>query len=735
MDVNGVGCFLGKRVWLRRRLLAGLALTSVSLAAHGAATAQEAAPASSSVITLDPITVTTARKRDEDPKNVPFGLDIYTRQNLDDRRATTFADVLRDSSSVNLTDYGDKRSSVVTIRGVGPLSGAPGNVDDTSVLTFVDGVPQPLYGSDAQMLDLERVEVLKGPQSTLFGRNTSGGAISIIPRAPSFAREATVRGELGSDFHRRFEAIAGGTIVPDVLAGRIALRYSGVNGYIPNLYGGALGGDDSFAGRMGLLWKPTDRTNVTLTLSGERDRLKPSFFTYLESPSYPLAAVTRSDLGRTLWGTTLKIDHEFDAFRLTSTTAATSVDLKLDTDDTDGLLWSRLTGLPPSALTTGNDFSDWRERETKLYQEVRLSSLPNAPIAWVTGISLYNDKFDLRYNNSHTFVPSLNGVQQNDFTTRGAGVFGEVTYPVFDRLKLTLGGRLSHESKEYHSAFTSNGFPGVVPSSIAGDRMQFNFWTGRASLLYEWTNELSTYATIGRGYKTGGFPRFRNDAYQGLPSLPYKSATSLTYEIGAKARTSDGRGRANVAFFWNDVHDEQLFALDFTTFIYKVYNGDTRSYGFEFDAAYEISRGLELSGGFTILHGETRNLSPDLISLVQGLANGNRLVQAPEFAGNAAVTYRTTQGSIGADGNLMARLSYNYVGARFADIGNLAPLNAYHLVNGRIGIENPRGEFYLFARNLLDQDYNLNSVYYQPGVHTALPARGRVIGVGASAKF
>lgn len=506
---------------------------------------------------------------------------------------------------------------------------------------------------------------------------------------------------------------------------------------MPNLYTEDLGGDDTITGRGSLLIEPNDRTKVTLSLSGEDYAGHPNYFTWRENPDYPLAAVTQSDLDRQLVNGSVKVEHSFDTFTLTSLSAYTNSDTKMRTDDKDGLLWGALFGVPPESFLGDGDFSKWGEGETKLFQEVRLASHANAAMPWVAGVSLYQDTFDGLYVNANTTATFLNGTRDREFTTSGAGLFGEVTYPIVERLKLSVGGRYVFEEKKLDATYVSNGAAGTVPYFAESASRDFNFWTGRAALSYDWSDTITTYSSIARGYKTGGFQFLNQNAAEGEPTPAFKSAESITYETGLKTTWAEGRGRLNVALFYNDVVDEQLYALNFGSLTFATYNGDTRSYGVEVDGGYRIMPGLDITGGFALLGGEVYNLDPAVIAFVPGLQNGNDLVQAPDFAGNIALTYRTGIGDVGPLGpsDLMARIGYRYVGERFADIGNLAELEAYHLVSGRIGLEFEKGELYLFGENLLDEQYTLNAQYYAPGVSSALPARGSVVGVGSLIRF
>ncbi|HYZ82958.1 MAG TPA: TonB-dependent receptor [Bryobacteraceae bacterium] len=676
----------------------------------------------------------TARKREENPKDVPVSVDVVTEERLNDRRLLALPDIVRDSPGVNIGDNGDRRSSVLSIRGLGPLSGVANNFDDTSMLTFIDGVPQSIFAADSQLLDVEQVEILKGPQTTIFGRNTLGGAINITPQRPTFGRSLSLLTEGGSDGQRRFELKTGGTVVPHKLAGRIAARYSGIDGFLPNLYGSKLGGEEAFSGRGAVLWALSARTGLELSASGERLRTRPYYFSLREDPRYPLAAVTESSLHRGSWANALKLNHSAGRAQLTGIAAFSSTDLQLDTDDTDSLLWSALTGAPKATFETPNDYSRWQERETKWYGEFRAAVNPESRRSWLAGLSLYRDRFLLDYNNSHIFAPTQNGFRRNRYTVGGLGLFADATLPVTKKLSFSVGGRFSREAKGFEEQYRTNGFPGNVPFFRNQQELDFNFWTGRAALVYDISQTVAVFASAARGFKTGGFPRFSFDAYQGLASLPYRSASSRSYEGGLKLRDLTHKIRLSLAYFRNDVEDEQLFALDFQNFVFRVYNGDIRTSGFEADTGIRLGRSLDFTAALAYLTGRGSNFDPVLRA--QGIIDGNRPTQMPRYSVASAITHRARLASSWLRSpELVTVMSYNYVGPRFGDINNLVVLEPVHVGKIRLALHYPRWELYAYVNNVADLQYTTQAINYGPGVQTAMPARGRVAGAGLNLRL
>ncbi len=703
-----------------------VALSAVCIS--GAAAAQTVAE----TVTLPEISV-TARKREEQARDVPFALTATDRQTIEDARIEGVEDLYRNVPNFNYNGYNDSRTSYYQIRGVGPLS-QPLSPDDTSVVTYVDGVPQPLYASDIAYLDIERIEVLRGPQGTLYGRNTSAGAINIVTRKATGVPDFMLRAEYASQKTRMAEGSAGGALVPGKLAARLGFRYWGASGFVPNLYGSDRGGYDNYALRGSFVLTPSDRTTVTLGVYGEADYQRPPISVLLQQPTYPSVAVTQGSESRRMTASSLTIAHDLGWAVLNALTGFNTISNTLRTDDADGLVYSRMTGLPPQIFaTTANDYSRWNERETTVSQEVRLNSPEGSDVAWVGGANYYYDRFLASYYNESFAFAATNGSRTNQLTTNSLSVFGEVTVPVTDRLKLTGGLRYSYDWKDYDAGFIGNGYPGTVGSFNQSGRLTYSYLTGRAAAAYDVLPQSTAYVTAGRGYKAGGFPRFTTDAAYGQASTPYQPATSWTYEAGLKNRFLGGRARLDLAVFYNDVKNEQLYAVDPASFTFRPANTDVRSYGFEAEGAARILPGLDLTGTLGFTNATLRNVASAL-AVATGAANGNDVPNVPRLGASIALQYRGDLG-LPAGLNWLGRIEDQYQGGRYADVGNRLKLDSYHVVNARLGLEFERGDAYVFVNNLFDKQYQYGGNQYAPGIDAVIPARGRVVGVGASLRF
>ncbi len=723
----------------RARLLALLATTMLGGMLAVERTAQAQTTPDAPVTVLEPLDV-TARKIKESQQDAPLSVTAVGAKNLQDRRIDDVETLLREVPNVGFSSLGDGRSTFLSIRGIGPMS-QPLGYDDTSVVTYVDGVPQPLFGSDLRIFDAERVEVLRGPQGTVFGRNAQGGAINIITRPPGDRFEASARGEVGTDWYRLGQLSVSGPLIDGKLAGRLTASYSGVNGDVTNTAPGfgKIGDTENGAFRGSLVATPGADTKLTLSFFGQRDRNHPSNFLLRKQADFPAVALDpRGYIHRDVAGVSLTATHDFGNVVLTSVTAFNHYDYKSLSNNSEALTFSCVFGLPVGFFLPGTDFSTYDERFNSVYQEGRLNSAADSRVTWVAGATFYHDNFKLDSYYQSPFFISTNGWRNHRYRTNSYAVFGEATVPVpgVEGLKVSAGLRYTHDDKHFDARYTSNGFAGTVPSFRQKGSLGFDLVTGRVAVSYDISAQSMVYASVSRGAKSGGFPNFTNNAPTGLADQPYKKSTSWTYELGTKNRLLGGRAFVNAALFLNNVKDQNLFALDSASFTFVPKPLDTRSYGAEIELGYRLMPGLDLFGSAGYTHATVRNVSAD-VAASSGAKNGNRVPSTPRFTTSLSLQYRGVATWLGLPDsiNVFGLAQHQFIGARAADVGSHFRLSAYHIVNAKVGLEFDRFSVYVFGQNLADDRPQYIGLFYGPGAEAVTVGHGRVVGVGAQVRF
>ncbi|SDN02647.1 iron complex outermembrane recepter protein [Ensifer sp. YR511] len=678
--------------------------------------------------------VVTARKHEEDIARVPLSITVLTADDLRNTVADAPGSITRSAPNFYFADIGDPTQASYTMRGMGALI-RPLNSTDTTVTFNYDGAPTTLLGAGMQPLDVQTIEVVRGPQSSLYGRSTLGGVVNVVTNEADGTPEVLARAEVGSDGYRFVDLVAGGTLIPDQLYARGAVRYSNFDGDIPNgIIGGKDGNRDLSAAHGTLKWEGSEGTTVTFSGFYENGMVNLPQFILRGHPKYPISGTDiHQEASRNILGGTLTVEHEFEFGRLTSVTGGQRINTVNIVDTTDSYLYSALFGLPPSFFANpATDHARLAQRERIFSQEVRLSSYEDSEIQWVGGVSYFRSGYNQLRNIVGSFSPYANGTFDASLDSQTYGAFGEVTVPLADRLKLTTGLRFARDEQDYKGRYVSNGFPGTVPFFNQDGKTGETYATGRASLSYEWTDELMTYVSIGRGHSSGGFDVFMTNAAVGLPETPFDPATSWAYEAGAKLSFLDDRASLYGSVFFNDVKNGPTYNYSVATQSFTILPYDYETKGFELEGRFAANDWLSLRGGVGYTHAELKNVPAGDPA---GVRSGNKVPNAPEWTANAAldVNHPVENGFI--NGEVFGTAEYQFVGRRAADPVNNTFLKNYGLVNLSTGFRKDNLEVYAFARNVFDNRYEAFGSFLSPSAIGLVVGQGRTVGVGMTAKF
>lgn len=670
--------------------------------------------------------VVTATKRSERANDVAQSVSVRTGEQFRRAQDVRFTDYLNKVPGVNIVSFAQGNTQII-FRG---LTTGAGQLSST-VATYVDEVP---YGSstifttgatntpDFDPRDLDRVEVLRGPQGTLYGADSLGGVLKYVTTPPNLSRTEgrlqagivnVADGGTGYDVSSMFNV----PIVPDKLALRVT-GYSRLDpGYIDDVQRGLrdINRSDVYGGRATLLWKPNSRLQIRLSALAQN--LKTRNLATEDVNYYTLKPVygelrqqrlinTPIDSHYRLYSGTVNWDLDWaELISATSYSTLDSVSIA-DLSYTYGALFSATLGVPLGAAL------DQRIRQNKFTQEIRLQSQSGRSLEWRAGLyyTRENARTEQRllpfnpttgeYYNPLTGKP---GPTEDFFFYRGpsryteiAG-FGDLTYHFTPNFDVTVGGRYNRNNQRFHETET-----GLI---LGGTPIDFqkkstdDSWTYLVNPRLRLSPNVIVYGRVSTGYRPGG-PNIGLPAANG-PST-FNPDTVTSYEIGTKGDLFEHRLSFDVAAFRIDWKNIQV-TQQFNGFIYVVNGPKARSQGVEATFSLRPTRGLNVSLSGTYTDAELRQDAPTSIG---GFA-GERLPNVSRWAGNADVGYEWALGTL----NAFVGANYHYQGDRKAEfvptpagpVTNRATLPSYNTLDLRAGVTKGGWSLNLFAKNVTNE--------------------------------
>ncbi len=671
---------------------------------------------------IETVTV-TAEKRDEFSQKVPISISVITPSQLTAAQITSTVDLPQLASSL-ITITGANANSFQTpyIRGVGSSSTLNGI--DASVATYIDGVYQPFkQGNLFDLDDIERIEVLKGPQGTLFGRNATGGAISIITMQPdtdSFAGNAEVS---YGRFDETMEKAYVNMPITENLAANFAITAQQGGDYLYNAYlGNRFGGTNSFTTNGKIKWTPVAKLEVTAGFIYE-DRKQSSDVAdvTLVPGSTPVGALLggagsytnyvgllnfdpiASD--RTFEGS-LHVKYSFPGFDLVSISAY-QADRSLELLDYD--------------VTDANVFSfDDHDSAQTYTQEVQLLSNEDGAFQWIVGGYYIHDRESYDPLGELFVAPAPVDIDSVSKVTGYAG-FGQATYDFGEGTKVTAGFRYSTEDRTLTGIETIPAFSVTLAGPIALQKT-FAKPTWRFSVDHSFTDNILAYLSYNRGFKSGAFNPTAIDPLQ----QPVKSEVLDAYEAGAKTRWLDNRLQLNGAVYYYNYTNIQVQRVDPSVSSAAILEaaGAAELYGFDGDLIVIPVDGLQLHAGIGLEHSEyTSYTNASGFAYIGGFGvpetyptvAGSQLLYAPNVTFNLGADY-----SFGFADTSSLEFTGNYAfSSRYKEVvgdGNIS--KAYGVLNGSITWNAPNDKFFvrLWGKNLTNQEdvgTLLNTLSYQ----------------------
>lgn len=602
--------------------------------------------------------IVTARRREESLQAAPLAISALTSTELESARVERLADLAKVAPGLTFTPLFGAQNQLPIIRGAAQTFG------QLNVGVFLDGVYlSGKAGADLEMADLERIEVVRGPQSALYGQNTFAGAINYITRRSSNVLSGDLEATVGDNGLLKFTGGLSGPIT-DTLGFRLGAYSRQFDGFYASAAdGGRIDHSETYGAMLTLDYAPTDRFSAVVRVTGSNeDSGQPASVVvrnnvYPATPSGAYAGTpptgnpaiirnliyvgelgpvdpdaiyvntrrTSNEVGdygtrQDVFRASVTLDYDFGPAALTSITSYSDRSAEY-TYDGDNTICDRTGGCPnfgwpfaPGTLipvgTTGFATSSAEESYVDFSQELRLASTGSGPFQWLLGAYYYDGEVDAVQRSLSGFgnpaVVAAFGFPRMVTTTESLSVFGSASYDFTERLTGTFELRYQTEDQTYVQGPTNAA--ATDPASTARFNLSnsFEFTTPRAILNYTLEPGKMVYASVARGAKTGGFNTNINIA---ADQRTYDPEYSWNYEVGGKFDWADGRLRTNVALFYTDWTDQQTacqnplsFGGSSTQRTYTCNVAESTIWGLELDGTLRLTDAVTLVGSYAYTH-------------------------------------------------------------------------------------------------------------------------------------
>jgi len=683
---------------LRKSLMAASAALLASMPV--AAVAQDADQ-------IETVTV-TARKTAENLQVVPGSLSVLTADDLQVTGSNSVADLFARVPNVSMSGgLGGVLQGQFGIRGISTLVRNIGV--ETGMGIYVDGVYQGRPDNyNQELIDVSQVEVLRGPQGTIFGKNTIAGALNVTTVRPDDEVEGLASADFGNYGLKRFRGYVTAPLVDDTLSAKLSLGYVTRDGFYKNL-GDQPDGDslDMFSYRGSLYYTPTSNSSFVLTVDGLHDRGRPAFFQTPELLGFPSADTAphtidnnrpdylhRDNYGVSLTGT---VDLSFGT--ITSITAYRQSAYRASLDDDQNQV---------DYMAVDN----WGDRTWFWSQEVRLNGQFGDDLKYVAG--LYYLGQNVSTDRLFALGTGLLVPGEPLLTTRGHvgsrefAAYGNVDYSITDALTASLGLRYTYEQKDvdfvqgdptgFYGFFV--GYPGLgyVRSTSDGDV------SPTFSLSYRFSQDAMGYVRIARGYKSAAF---NVDLVRSTDDLMAKPENATTYEAGIKSAWFDNRVRANASVFTTKYNDMQVQEVQGASIVLgNAAKATIDGAELEIEALILPELRVDLGVGALNPRYDAYDHCPFPQSLGGGTTDcsGNQIIAAPDWTGNVGLEYTHP---IGDEAAFISRVEYNFQSPVYFDATNSKRFesDARGLVNMRAGVDFGKYSVLMWVENLGNDTY------------------------------
>ncbi|GAB3094349.1 TonB-dependent receptor [Aestuariicella hydrocarbonica] len=647
--------------------------------------------------------VVTAQKRSQSLQEVPISETVLNEDDLKNARIESGTEIARQAPNLQVSVLGNEMQPKFSMRGISTKEFNLNGISPTGVF-FDEVYVGASYLGGAQIFDIERIEVLRGPQGTLFGKNTTAGAINFISKRPTFESEAYITGGVASNDYWELKGAAEVPLIDDKLSARLAFNLGDSDGYVENLNpdGEDLSSIDRKSFRLTLGYRVDDTFDTTLRLFrtesnpkavgaitygllpggvnavGVNPRINPFDGTRMDS--HELATDRSGDIEVLGEGGYLTLEKDLGFATLTSITSHVSGEFS-NLVDADGTMNNIL-------------HLDFGAEHEETSQDLRLSSNGEGGITWIAGLYYFKDVVDIAttYHVLEEFGGPVLG-QSYRQTRQSYAVYFDGTYDIGDIFTLYGGLRLS-DDEGYLEDFQVTP---VVPLQSGKVGYEDSEPTGRVGVRLHLADESMLYAQFAYGY--------RSSAINGGALSPSEINVAdpekiKAYEVGYKSQWLDRRLTINSSLFYYDFTDQQFLNVVNIGQQQLLNAGSSKVTGLEVEVALQATENLRFNAGLGLLDSEYEDLVLNGVDL-----SGNELIEAPKMTFNVSGDYLVY---LGDNGSINFHADANYVGSQYFHATNADEFKAdsFWDVGARIAYRSPseKYELSIYGKNLTDND-------------------------------
>lgn len=663
---------------------------------------------------LDEVLV-TAERRETDAQKTPVSIAIFTSENIDDLNITQTSDLALRTPGLTIGNSGSMSFPEIRIRGVGTADFSTGA--DLSIGYYVDDVYIGRSGNMfVDLFDLDRIEILKGPQGTLWGRNAVGGAINIITTKPSHEFETKHQVTYGNFDLFRLTGNVSGPLISNKILAKFSYNVRDRDGYTDNIFhGNDIGDADNISARTNLLFLPTDNLELLLNFDYSKDRptgvgikstvtgdpVLSGFFGNVTVNDAPFNHVepagafnvnqdAMTQENRDLYGVSANLTWRFNDLSLKSISAYRKSNFNL-LDNIDGVSLKLL------------DFNQSIDQE-QFTQELRLSNENNHSLKWLIGSYFFREQskdsvmldlqdFELLVGAGDYSVTNFAKTVSYSYS-----LFGQTTYNFTDRFSTTVGARYTYEEKDFETRRVSDDVSGLINPSFPLTRFDDDWqaFTPKFVIQFQQSEDILYYGSISRGFRSGGF-----NSLQSVLQNSFDPEFLMAYELGLKSRWLDQRLQLNLSGFYYNHRDLQVQTVIAGAQIVTTNAAKAKDFGAEIELSFIPADRLYLYGGLSLLNARYK----EFINASSIDVSNNVINNSPDVSSTLVVQYTL----------LLKNLGYLTIGGEhqfqsevfFTETNEtILSQTGYHNFNARAQFQtyDEKFTFTLYGENLTDEE-------------------------------